>query len=174
MRLDPRFRSVPLPVRWSACSLLIALIAAKRFPCFPCFPLLPVASRCFPCAFPLLIFANLCVWTPVPLVARFGPAVRRCVMRKSLLNAFPLLPVASRGFPASRCFPCAFPLLIFANLCVWTPVCRSAPLRWSRCRVDRVNRVKSLLNAFPCFPLLPVASRCFPLLPVRVSAANLC
>ena len=33
-------------------------------------PLLPVASRCFPCAFPLLIFANLCVWT----TGAVGPA----------------------------------------------------------------------------------------------------
>ena len=33
-------------------------------------PLLPVAFRCLPCAFPLLIFANLCVWT----TGAVGPA----------------------------------------------------------------------------------------------------
>ena len=49
------------------------LIAVKRFPVASCcFPSLRVASRCFPCAFPLLISATPCVWTPVPFVPAPG------------------------------------------------------------------------------------------------------
>ena len=40
------------------------LIDAKR---------VPVASRCFPCALPLLIFGHLCVWAPVLIAPRTGP-----------------------------------------------------------------------------------------------------
>ena len=156
----------------SCCWLLIAVNRCKSllnaFPLLPvascCFSLLPVASRArFRCE-SVLIYASghrsqcvSCCWLLI--------AVNRC---KSLLNAFPLLPVASRGFPllpvASRArFRCES-VLIYASghrsqcvSCCWLLIA--------------VNRCKSLLNAFP---LLPVASCCVPLLPVRVSAANQC
>ena len=60
------------------------VVASRRFPWllvgFPllpvasrCFPWLPVASRGFPCAFSLLIFADLCVRAPVPIATLTGP-----------------------------------------------------------------------------------------------------
>ena len=146
--------SVPAPARvpFPAVGVPCLAVASRRFPwLLGGFPLLPVASRCFP-------------WLPVASRARFRCllmliyasghrsrwvpccwlliAVNRC---KSLLNAFPLLPVAS----------CCFPLLPVASRARFR--CESVLIyasghrsRWVACcwLLIAVNRCKSLLNAF--------------------------
>ena len=79
------------------------------------FPLLPVASRAPRARESVLIYANLCVWTPVWLVSL--ARVWTAVWLVSACRALRSFPVASRCVPAaSRGFPCAPRARISVNL----------------------------------------------------------
>ena len=154
-----------------------------------CFPSFPVASRCFP------LLSRL----DPSLVRLIGPCLDPSLVRLSLLclavvsrrptwllGRFPLLPVASRGFPlppvASRARSRCESMLIYASG-HWSgsphwpasgPWSGSPQLVVPCRRVLSLYVVSSLLPHFSRgFLRLPVAC-CFPLLLEPAFAANQC